>query len=101
MKDRGFPLPPRYEATSENAKNVCGDATQEAYHEMKRLIDSKKDLMETWLGFVSDRSVLKTFGWKTPGLLLYIYLEHAVYCRRSHDTNLHCHGIHPLLDHSY
>lgn len=64
---------------------------------MKRLIDSKKDLMEAWLRL---RSLgIKDLLMEDTGLI--IYLEHAVYCRRSYDTNLHCHGIHPLLDHSY
>lgn len=41
---------------------------------------------------------IKDLWMEDTGLL---YLEQAVYCRRSYDTNLHCHGIHPLLDHSY
>lgn len=74
MKDRGFPLPPRYEATSENAKNVCGDATQEAYHEMKRLIDSKKDLMEAWLRL---RSLGIKDLWMEYTRLIIIYISGA------------------------
>lgn len=49
---------------------------------MKRLIDSKKDLMEAWLRL---RSLgIKNLWMEDTGLI--IYLEHAVYCRRSYNT---------------